>query len=674
MASFLRRGIILIGLTAFVASASYAVKTIPCDNANIRLAPYVWNVTGSGAAAKAEAAMPGAYFKASVRVTSSLGIVIDGTANAGCPASLLPIIDYSIDDGALQTVQLKQTNGVYTISFAGAGSLSTSVTHKVEVLFRAADVRQNRWTTSASHVRFVGLSVDDGAAMSTTAVRGKNAICFGDSVLEGVGVDSWNVLGSSNARGSWFPLVCTTLGCEYGQLGSAGQGMVTSGNGVPPLPQTWDRYDAATSRLTNGLLLPEPDYVFCNMGTDEYGVDITSAYVGWIKSMRAACPNAPIFCVVPPSGAHRDEIQTAARTCYQAGDTKVSVIDTPSLNSLFRPASAADVAFIDNFSGAGHTIANADPDWIKQAPAPAWNWSQNWQLLSNAGDNAYGCIDAAYDQQYRGITTAGSLDLTDFTMEADLINFVGENWLIGHAFLTPGATNFLNFTGLIMADHLNAGVPAIAFYKFDLSGTEPEAWAMKGVADFKTPTGQAAFPFNSNKVHAKLAVSGQTWSAVVDAYDPAGTLVASASSSYTWPLGGATHGLVGIHQYSTGTMWDNVTITGGPSQLTSDTVRPSEYGSAMLAVQIASKVQNFLGSTLPVTIETVKSLPDASHVDIKGYLVTGAFSTFFYVESDDRTTGIRIYKPNHGVQTGMRVDVSGKVFTNVAGERYIIAE
>ena len=39
---------------------------------------------------------------------------------------------------------------------------------------------------------------------------------------------------------------------------------------LPPLPQSWDRYDAATSRLTEGRLVPEPDYVFCCMGTNDF--------------------------------------------------------------------------------------------------------------------------------------------------------------------------------------------------------------------------------------------------------------------------------------------------------------------------------------------------------------------------------------------------------------------
>src|ERR1700730_1427509 len=106
-------------------------------------------------------------------------------------------------------------------------------------------------------------------------------------------------LGPNNARAAWFPVVCAALDCEYGQLGSGGQGM-TRALEMPPLGQTWDRYDATTSRLTGGLLVPEPDYVFCGMGTNDFEKDISADYTAWLAAVRKACPHAHLFCVVPP--------------------------------------------------------------------------------------------------------------------------------------------------------------------------------------------------------------------------------------------------------------------------------------------------------------------------------------------------------------------------------------
>ena len=55
--------------------------TLPIDHAQMFLAPYVWKMSGLGTEARAEAAMPGAYLKAVVEGTTTLGLIVDGTAN-----------------------------------------------------------------------------------------------------------------------------------------------------------------------------------------------------------------------------------------------------------------------------------------------------------------------------------------------------------------------------------------------------------------------------------------------------------------------------------------------------------------------------------------------------------------------------------------------------------------
>lgn len=312
--------------------SSYASTAIPCDAPDFGLSPYTWKMTGAGVDARAEATMPGAYFKTIVKGTATFGLVIDGTANAGCPEPSMPVIEYSVDDGPFKILPLKRTDAAYALPI-GEG-LDAAASHKLEVYFRAADLGQARWTTSKAHLRIAGLSLDDGASLAAYPKRAKLAIGFGDSITEGVGVDakftSWQILGPNNARCSWFPIVCCALDCEYGQFGSGGQGMVKVLE-MPDLIKTWDHYDAETSRLKDGLLLPEPDYVFCCMGTNDFGgIDITSAYTEWLAAVRKACPSTRIFCIVPPSGVHRDEIGAAVAA---SSDAKAHVIDVPLLNS-----------------------------------------------------------------------------------------------------------------------------------------------------------------------------------------------------------------------------------------------------------------------------------------------------------------------------------------------------
>ncbi|MHB9037503.1 MAG: SGNH/GDSL hydrolase family protein [Armatimonadota bacterium] len=695
MSVYSRFGLLLLCLMMVLGLAASlgAATTYYCDNANIKLSPYTWKCSGSGVNARAEAAMPGAYFKTVVKGTTTIGIVIDGTANSGCPASSMPVIEFSIDDGLFQVMQLTQTGSVYTLDITPRGGYSSTVSHKLEVHFRAADATQNRWTTSTAHLRLVGIKLDTAGYLLSYALRSKKAICFGDSITEGVGVESlftsWQTLSSNNARGSWFPFICCAMDCEYGTLGSNGLAMVSESI-LPPLPSIWDHYDANTSRLQSGLLLPEPDYVFCCVGSnDPIGSDITNAYFGWINAVRGACPHTRVFCVVPPSGVHRGEIQAAVRACNQEGDAGVYLIDTPFMNDAIHASSDAVVLFNENFSGPGDAIPNPDPDWITQATGPApWNTANNWQVINNNGNNAYKCLDAGYSPVMRGEATINGLDLADFSMSADIINASNESWLLGHAYLSADG-NFLNYTGLIVDEFMSDGCGGIGFMRFGdvsqswvLEGYTPPTWngtswvipATNPQAIWTSPAGvPGAFPHGNNKIHATLTVQGNTWSATALAYDAIGNLAATAKTGFTWDVGGATHGLLGIHSASATVMYDNITVSGVSTQMTYDGVHLSQYGQAMFAGLVAAQAQGALSSTPKLSLLAVKNASDQTDIAISGYMITAAFPDFFYIESDNRTLGLRVNKPAHGLDVGTRVYVSGKIKTNADGERYIDA-
>ncbi len=342
-----------------LARGAQAATTIPCDRSDFGLSPYVWKCSGKAEQARAEATMPGAYFKTIVKDTGSVGVVIDGTANEDCPVGSMPVVEYSIDGGPFTHIQLTQTGCTYTLPVSG--QLDASVPHRVEFYFRAADLMLNRWTASTTHLRIAGISLDDGGSIAAYPKRSKLAIGFGDSITEGVGVEalftSWSILEPNNARCSWFPIVCSALDCEYGLLGTGGQGMVRVMQ-LPSLNKSWDHYDAQTSRLKNGLLLPEPDYVFCNMGTNDYGgLDVTSNYLEWATAVRKACPNAQIFCVLPGSGSHRDEIASVVAARRNAKDQRVYLIDVPSLNATIT----------QNGGATQHTYDGVHPSMYGQA-------------------------------------------------------------------------------------------------------------------------------------------------------------------------------------------------------------------------------------------------------------------------------------------------------------------
>jgi lysophospholipase L1-like esterase len=70
-------------------------------------------------------------------------------------------------------------------------------------------------------------------------------------------------------------------------------------------------------------------------------LDITADYIGWLSAMRKACPSARFFCIVPPLGLHRAEVEAAVSPRNKAGDQKVYLIDTASLQDAFRAGQGA---------------------------------------------------------------------------------------------------------------------------------------------------------------------------------------------------------------------------------------------------------------------------------------------------------------------------------------------
>jgi lysophospholipase L1-like esterase len=339
-----------------------ASKGFSVDHDDLLLAPYVWKRSGAGATARAEAAMPGAYLKAAFRGSTSVGLVVDGSINRGCPAASMPVIEFSVDEGPFKVVPLTCDEESYVVP--AASGLDAKSPHRIEVFFRASDLTQKRWESTITHLRLAGIALDDDALLVPQPRRARRAIAFGDSITEGVGVDglftSWQKLGVNNARETWFPIVCAALDCEYGQLGSGGLALTRPLN-LPPLRQIWDHYDQATSRLTDGLLLPEPDYVFCSLGTNDYEKNITAAYTAWLAELRRACPRARVFCVVPPLGVHREEILAAVNARIEARDARVHVIDPARLAPGFRAGRGPTYLAFDGVhpSGYGHGLLGA---------------------------------------------------------------------------------------------------------------------------------------------------------------------------------------------------------------------------------------------------------------------------------------------------------------------------
>ena len=139
-------------------------RTITIEDPMIVLAPYVWKVSGVGASARAEATMPGAYLRLRVGGTHSIRLLVDESANKGCPPASMPVVDYSVDHGPFATVQLTSAEAVYPLTLAD--KLEPAKPHDVNFYFRSANLGPNRWHDSTVHLRIHGVQMDAGGSLA----------------------------------------------------------------------------------------------------------------------------------------------------------------------------------------------------------------------------------------------------------------------------------------------------------------------------------------------------------------------------------------------------------------------------------------------------------------------------------------------------------------------------
>ena len=111
------------------------------------------------------------------------------------------------------------------------------------------------------------------------------------------------------------------------------------------------------------------------------------------------------------------------------------------------------------------------------------------------------------------------------------------------------------------------------------------------------------------------------------------------------------------------TLWNDGSRTGGFWQ--SMLMGTSLMHMDSQTVQIVSYVAT--------SIPQAKAGPDGDPASIAGAAVTEAYPGFFYIETDDRSMGLRVEMAGHGAVAGSRADVSGTMDTNAHGERVLMA-
>jgi len=301
--------------------------TIPITDSHLFFSPYNWTIPGIGSSPPPSSTEivtnePGAYFILAFSKTSQIVLNLDlfGTPPGGGVTSLE--IQYSID-GTLYP-KLSLDNRVPDLTLA---TKLSAAPHTLQVWFSSSAYSVNRWASTATlangtmappqSLRIKGVTLDSKAELlAPTGLRPKRILFYGDSITEGVKASPAN-----DALQTYGITCARLLNAEYGIVGNAGQGWThntAESTGVPLFGDAYTFQYDRIPRFPSGKAVPAPDYVFVNMGTNDwyYGVPpddigVTNAAVHWMQEMRTYFPSSQVFLLIPFGGFVAPALTTA---------------------------------------------------------------------------------------------------------------------------------------------------------------------------------------------------------------------------------------------------------------------------------------------------------------------------------------------------------------------------
>ncbi len=281
----------------------------PVTHSMLQWAPYVWtsqNAAGAMQANNVKASSThvrtthhGAYLKLSVTSDIASGPVVLNYRQSRLVSTDGVNVECCLDGTTKLAASL-------TSASSGAFTMATSLSagaHDLYFWIETLVTPTDRWTTPTAALEVTSIKLPPGVELLTPDVRPLNMLVYGDSTSESGG-------------SGWYHHVAAALGCEVGCPAFGGQGPEenVAANNVPDFEDSWDNYDATQSRLVNGLLVPQPDYIIVNHGHNgTEGASLTAAIARTLAAISAAAPNARIILNVPWLGTNRASVSAAAR-------------------------------------------------------------------------------------------------------------------------------------------------------------------------------------------------------------------------------------------------------------------------------------------------------------------------------------------------------------------------
>lgn len=207
-----------------------------------------------------------------------------------------------------------------------ATGLSTGTTYTGVIWYDGDDSSgtNDKWNTPLMSWKVTGIELAATGQMLSQTLPTDCLLWYGDSVSYGI-FSNRTTTHPSGSRASVSPAVyaAKALNCRPGivAFGSQGYGRAgISGSNVPrivdlstPANGAWRNYYSGQSRLTGGLLTPDPKYVVLMLGTADFtnssGEVATEAGVAAaVDEILAGTVDSKIYVVVPPNRQYLSHI------------------------------------------------------------------------------------------------------------------------------------------------------------------------------------------------------------------------------------------------------------------------------------------------------------------------------------------------------------------------------
>lgn len=281
------------------ASHPVGTEAVTIADSGFQLSPWNWRPSGDSRIA----INPGAYLKRRVKSTYlALNLDVSAMVSASLAANRYPVLLFRIDDGEWESHQIASAPDFHVV-FEGLADEF----HDVEIIVNASDAFTARWNETSA-VIIDSVQMDTGWETDDFTEPTDTILFYGDSITEGAGLNGAATNGAqyvafASAVDGYAAHIARGLNAKDGRVAFGGTSWSATWNSdVPPFVDTWDFYSSGNSRLTGGLLTPEPTWILVAHGTNvvpDGSPSSGTVVADFLTALRAAAPGSKIVVLVP---------------------------------------------------------------------------------------------------------------------------------------------------------------------------------------------------------------------------------------------------------------------------------------------------------------------------------------------------------------------------------------